>query len=438
MKGMSKFQLILTGIFGAFILIGVLVFALYRGADKSEVSRALVWGTMSDSMFSDFLLQSGLDRDEALNITYVQKRRETFDQEFVEALAVGRGPDLFFLPQDSIVKHQDKIITIPFTSLSERSFKDSFVEGAEVYLTSAGALGVPFLIDPMVMYWNRDMFTNAGLSQPPKTWSDFYDLSTKLTVRDSNLNISKSAIAFGEYDNIVNANEMLSMLILQAGNPITTRALNDGSYSDPINNLFDQRFGLSIAPAVQVMNFYTEFANPLKPFYSWNRSLPNSKAFFLSGDLAVYFGFASELADLRLKNPNLNFSVSAVPQPKGTERATTFGRMVALAVPRNSSNSTAAFMVAAKLTSADAMASLSKVTNLPPVRRALLAEGSNEAFMSVFYDGAIQARAWLSPEPTKLNVIFREMVESVTAGRADTADAVSKASSQLNTALNIR
>jgi ABC-type glycerol-3-phosphate transport system substrate-binding protein len=436
MKGMSKFQLILTGVFGAFILIGVLVFALYRGSDNAEVSKAVVWGTMSESLFSSFLFESGLDQDETVNITYVQKRRETFDQDFVEALAVGRGPDLFFLPQDSIVKHQDKIITIPFSSLSERTFKDSYIEAAEVYLTSAGTLGVPFMVDPLVMYWNRDMFTNAGLSQPPKTWSDFYELSTKLTSRDSNLNISKSAIAFGEYGNVANANEILGLLILQAGNPITTRAFGSESDPGPINNLFAQQFGLTIAPAVQSLNFYTEFANPLKPFYSWNRSLPNSKVFFLSGDLAVYFGFTSELSDLRLKNPNLNFSVSPVPQTRGTERATTFGRMVALAVPINSPNATAAFQVAAKMTSPESIEVLSRITNLPPVRRGLLVEKPADLYKSVFYEAAVQSKAWLAPETAKLNDIFREMVESVTAGRTSTSQAVSKASDQIGVVLN--
>ena len=428
---MSKFQLILTGIFGAFILIGVMVFAFGQSSKSKDVAKATIWGTMNSGMFEAFLKEAGLDQDKTIKITYVEKNKDMFDQEFLEALAVGRGPDLFFLPQDGVLKHQDKIFPIPFTAYPERDFRDSFIEEGELYLTGNGVLGLPFLVDPLVMYWNRDIFSNAGLSVPPKYWSEIYGLSTNLTIKDTNLNITKSAIAFGEFGNITNASEILGLLVMQAGNPITARGQEDGI----IYNLFNQRLENTVSSAVLALNFYTEFANPLKPFYSWNRSLPASKDFFLSGDLALYFGFASELSDIRLKNPNLNFAVASVPQSKSAERIVTFGRMVALAITRNSVNAASAYQVASKLTNIQSIAALSKVTNLPPVRRELLASRPSEAFLSVFYDGAIQARGWLSPEPTKLNPIFKEMVESVTAGRAGTAQAISKTHEQLDAVL---
>lgn len=427
MKGMSKFQLILTGIFGAFILIGVLVFAFGQSSTTKSVATATIWGTMNSAMFQDFMREAGIDQDKTVQVAYVEKRKETFDQDFIEALAAGTGPDLFFLPQDSIIKHQGKIYPISFNSYKEGDFKNTFIEEGELYLTQDSILALPFLVDPMVMYWNRDMFTNAGLSVPPKFWSEMYDLSAKLTKKDTNLNISKSLIAFGEYSNVVNANEILGLLTLQAGNPITTRGADGVS----INNLFGQRFEYAVAPAVSALNFYSEFANPLKPFYSWNRALPSSKEFFLSGDLALYFGFASELADIRLKNPNLNFAVAPMPQSKDAERVTTFGKMVGLAITRNSKDIVDAYQVALRLTDAQSSAALSKVTNLPPVRRDLLTARPAEAFLSVFYDGAVQAKAWLSPEPKLLTPIFKEMVESLTAGRAGVNAAVSKAASEL-------
>ncbi len=42
--------------------------------------------------------------------------------------------------------------------------------------------------------------------------------------------------------------------------------------------------------------------------------MSDSKNMFLAGDLALYFGFASELDDLKNKNPNLNFDVTLFPQ----------------------------------------------------------------------------------------------------------------------------
>ena len=56
------------------------------------------------------------------------------------------------LPQDLIVKHEDKVFLIPPASLSERMFMDTFIEGSELYVTKNGAIGLPFTIDPMVLY----------------------------------------------------------------------------------------------------------------------------------------------------------------------------------------------------------------------------------------------------------------------------------------------
>jgi ABC-type glycerol-3-phosphate transport system substrate-binding protein len=276
------------------------------------------------------------------------------------------------------------------------------------------------------------MFSNASISVVPKFWSEFYDLAARLTVKDTNLNITKSAFSLGEYSNVTNANEIISLLIMQAGSPITARR-EDGR---GINNLLNQRLNFPVTPAELAVNFYTEFSNPLKSFYSWNRAMPDSKSMFLSGDLALYFGFASELADLRLKNPNLNFDVAAMPQTKNSERTITFGRMVGLAITKNSKNIAGAYQVVGKLTSQQSIQSLHELTNLPPVRRDLLARRPAEAFMTVFYDGAIQSRAWLSPETARVQPIFKEMIESVTAGRASIAQVLSRASQQLGVALD--
>lgn len=431
MKGMSKFQLILTGVFGLFIVVGVLVFAFGQTGGGGEVSRATVWGTMSQSAWSNFIREAGLNEDKTVSIKYVSKDKETFDQEFIEALASGTGPDLFFLPQDSILRHEDKIYPIPFDSYSERKFTETFLEEGELYLAKDSILALPFMVDPMVMYWNRDTFSNAGISAPPRYWSEMYDVATKLTVKDVNLNISRTALALGEHSNVSNVNELISLLVMQAGSPITNRRQSDGV----IENLFNQRLNFAVSPALRAINFYTEFSNPLKPFYSWNRSLPISKNFFLSGDAALYFGFASELADIRLKNPNLNFGVSAIPQTRDTNRTITFGRMVGLAIPRNSKSVAGAYNVALALTSPKSIAALSKVTNLPPVRRDLLSARPSEAYQSVFYDGAIQARGWISPEPARLNPIFKEMIESVTAGRAGIDQVLSRANQQIDALL---
>lgn len=419
MEGMSKFQLISLFVFGFFIVVGVAIFALGGLSEEADVSAATVWGTMDSKVFEGALASTGLYQNKSISITYVQKNSSSFDQELLEALATGTGPDIFFLTNESVIKHRAKILPIPYESYPARNFLDNFIEAGEVFLAPDGVLALPFSIDPMVMYWNRDLFSNAGLATPPRFWSGFYDLSNLITKKDSNLNVTISSAPLGEFANISNAFDIVGLLFMQAGSPIVRTGSADGLIQSAINQ--------PPLAAERALSFFTEFANPLKPYYSWNRSLPLSKNLFLSGGLATYFGFASELADLRLKNPNLNFDVAAIPQTKDAARVTTIADITGLAISKNSPNIAGAYNIAVLLTSQQMIDTFSKATNLPPVRRDSLSSKPAESYLSVFYDAAVQAKSWLVPDAVKTPAIFKEMVESVTGGRDTVSEAVVRA-----------
>ncbi len=435
MKDMSKFQLIVTGVFAGFILLGVLAFSLYKGGSSVVTSDVLIWGTLSTNEFNTLIEPLAISKDKTVRISYVQKTASQFDNDFINALASGVGPDLFFLSQDSILKYKDKIFIIPYKSYSERVFKDTFIQEGELYLDSVGVLALPFTIDPLVMYWNRDIFTNIEASQPPKYWDDFYPLIKNITKRDASLNILKSAISFGEFKNVYNSKEIISALLMQSGTLITSTN-NNGV----VNSVLTDKNNTSSAatPAESAISFYTNFANPVKDFYSWNRSMSSSQNSFLSGDLAVYFGLAGELFDLRAKNPNLNFDVASFPQIKNASVKITFGKMNALAINKNSKSVQGAFTVAMALTAKDSIDSLTNILNLPPVRRDSLAGTPADAYMSTFYSGAIASRGWLDPDKNQTAIIFQEMIESITGGRSNVFNAVSATNEKINILLNNR
>ncbi len=426
MKEMSKFQLVLTGVFGACILLGVLIFSLGKFGSGQSLATVVVWGPLPSSYFSDLVTAAGLKDSKTIKIDYVQKDEAKFEKDFIEALASNQGPDLFFLPQDLILKYKNKIFPIPYKNFPERNFKDTFIEEGELYLAPEGVLAVPFTVDPLVMYWNRTIFSNVGLGTPPKFWSEFYDLTPRLTTKDGALNVRQSAIAFGEYGNVSHATEILSTLIMQAGGVIS------GRQNGEVVSFLQYKFNSPVLPATAALGFYTEFINPLKPFYSWNRSLPSSRNYFISGDLATYFGYASEIADIQNKNPNLNFDVAKMPQSTESEKVLTFGKMNALAVTKASKNIAPAVQVAMLFSSQPVILKLSELTKLPPVRRDLLTQKPTDAFMSIFYDSAIQSRGWLQPDRAETNTIFKEMIESVTAGRRTAGESVQRTDEEIN------
>src|SRR5688572_15392495 len=126
---MTKFQVILLSFFGFFIVLAVIVFAFYKGGGAGSVSATVtIWGDIANEDFNLFLNNTTKVRNQQLTLRYVEKSAATLDQEFTEALAVGKGPDIIILTQNKLWKNINKIIPIPYSSISKRDFQRTFVE----------------------------------------------------------------------------------------------------------------------------------------------------------------------------------------------------------------------------------------------------------------------------------------------------------------------
>lgn len=421
--------MVVTGIFSACIVLGVVVFAMSKSTSSTTSANLVVWGTVSQEVFDSAYKASSVKNNKNIIVSYIKKDASSFDTEFVEALASGVGPDVVILRDDAVYKNTNKLFPIPFKNYPERTFKDTFIEEGEMFLTSDGALALPFIVDPMVMYWNRDLFSNNNIAQTPQYWDQIPNIIEKITRRDNNANVLQSAVALGEWKNISNAKEIISMLLLQAGTPITRRT-NSG-----VQSVLNEQFGYPEIPSTSATRFYTQFSNPTSPEYTWNRSLPSSLNFFLAGSLGVYFGFASEIFSIQQKNPNLNFDVTYVPQIRNTPKKTVFGHMYVLALVKQSQQIAGGYTLITSLTEANSIKSIEMITNLPPVRRDLLATVPTDAFREVFYKSALISRSWIDPNTSASANTFKDMIESITSGKNRLSEALSQADQELNAQL---
>jgi multiple sugar transport system substrate-binding protein len=427
---MTTFQVILLIIFGAFLVIGVLIFAAGHVGNQASTPTIVLWGSIPGPVMRDLLDQIDSQQRGLLKISYLYKDPTTFDKDFTEAIATGNGPDLAMIPENEILSERNKLIPIPFATLSDREVQDTFIQETSLFRTSKGYLALAFLIDPLVMYWNRDSFQSAGIAKPPSYWDEFAPIISKLTQKDQASNILKSTLSFGEYVNVANAKPILSTLIMQAGNPITT--IGNTEDPDAVTAVLDKKFNGIVLPAEAALDFYTQFADPANTAYSWNRSLPLSTNMFLSGDLATYFGFASELGDLQKKNPNLNFDVAPMPQPRNGTAKLTYGRLIGLALVNGSKNVNEAYRSMRVLTGTLALGILSADQRLPPTRRDLFASSTpSDPALSVFDNAALQSQGWLDPDPVATNKVFSDMIESIKSGSLKTNDAVGQANEEI-------
>jgi len=422
MKKTNTFQTILLVVFGFCIMFALIIFATQKSGDKKEINYGTVkiWGTLPS-----VVMKESIDQIEAnITITYEQKKETSLRQDLIEeALAGGSGPDLVILPYGEFMDYKKFLYPVPYKDFSERDFTDTYIDQASLYLANDGEFALPLLVDPIVMYWNKEIFSSNAISVVPTVWDEFKVLAPSMTVRDDT-KISRSTIPFGQYVNVNHAKDIISMLIMQAGAPIVSS--NKGVLTVNVN----EKIG-SVYPATAAIEFFMEFSNSSLPTYSWNRSLSSSKDMFISGKSAVYFGYASEEEEIEKTNPHLSFDVAIVPQIRGSERKLTFGRMNGVGILKNTSNVTGSLYAARLITSGTVAEKLSQDLNLPPANRSLLAKEPGGVYLPVFYDSAIISTSWADPSPDETSDIFEDTIEGILSSRYSVDLAVSGMERQL-------
>ncbi|MEW5908049.1 MAG: extracellular solute-binding protein [Patescibacteria group bacterium] len=429
---MTKFQIILISIliaafiFAALLFSGIIPWGGKRvGVEKVDLT---MWGPFPQESVNNFLNSFQQENRNKFFITYVEKFPASYKDELLNSMAAGNPPDIWFMTQDMVIAYKDKVEKIPFEIFPEREFRDTFIDAGDVFLDKKEnkVIAFPFFVDPLVLYWNKDLFSSFGIAKSPQSWDEFLVSVANLTKQDSAGNIIQSGTALGEFNNVKNAKEIILMMILQTGNPIVT-STDSGVY----HLIWNSRVSTTLSPAESSLRFFDEFSNPKKTSYSWNRAMSNSLNMFVKGTLAMYFGYGTEFQDIREKNPHLNFDVSIVPQIKDAKLRATFSRIYALAISKTSAKKQGAFSLIEHLTQKNYNKKLADKLFISPARRDLFAEGSGDAVMSVFYKSSVMSRTWPEPDSKKVSEIFQYMVDSTVTGKAKIDEAVEDAGNKL-------
>lgn len=428
---MRPFQIVVIGIFGALAVIGLITLSLIKGGGGSSDANpygesVVVWGTFDKRVMEKLFIDIAENDKPFSVVRYEEKNPETFDLDLLNAIAENRPPDLIILKHDALVTHRTKLFPLDFKTISERQFRDTYIDGADIFLRPDGIYGIPLVVDPLVMYWNRDMISSAGLAGPPKTWEELVSVTVpSITRTDSGLNILRSALAFGEYTNVSHAKKILSMLFLQSGTDIIIE--QDGNYVVTLG----ETSGSVLPPSEAALAFYVQFAIPANKNYSWNRSQSRDTLQFLAGDLALYFAPGGEYLDLERQNPNLNFDVATVPQGVGASILRNYGDFYALAIPRTSRNVAGAYNAALTIGSEAVVSRIATDLKLAPAYRSVIAQGTSDSIQNVLYRSVLIAHGWLDPNPKGTESVFKTMVEDITSGRELAKESVSDAVGRL-------
>ncbi len=427
---LRPFELVLVVVFGTLFVLALLLLRGYEAPEnetETQLGSVAIWGTLPQTAFDGLLTKIKQTDKGFINVSYRYIPQENFDEVFVNALADQKAPDLLLLPHDRLVKHRTRLQPLSYESVPIRDFRTSYIDGAEIFALSDGVYAFPMAVDPLVMYWNRDIFADQGVLVPPNTWETLVgETVPTFTERDFNRNIEQAGIAMGEYVNIKNAFPILSLLLLQGGSAMVTEEKEQ--YRVRLN----EKTGATgnVEPLTNAAAFFTNFSNTTNTLYSWNRSLRLDRDMFLSEDLALYFGYGSEGVEIAERNPNLSFDIAEVPQGAAATVKRTYGLYYGLAIPKAAPNKNGALAAMQVLGSSQWTSEFSSAYNFAPAHRSLLAEGSNDVYGRIYYQSALYSRGWLNPDLEQMGEVFEKMLDDINANRRDigaaTADAVDR------------
>jgi ABC-type glycerol-3-phosphate transport system substrate-binding protein len=418
---MKKTPYLQIGIYIACGIGVILAIAIFSGklpvgksASDGPAGTVTMWGVLPSQVMRDYIANA-LSAYPELRVTYVQKDARTLQSDLVNALASGVGPDLVTVSPSDIIANKDRLLPIPYTSLPLQTFQNTFVDQASLFTRADGILAIPLVIDPMVMYYNKDLLTSAFAVKPPSTWDEVTALNKQLTQKDDGGVLSVETIAMGTFDNIAHAKDLVAMITLQAGGTLIGFDEMSKKYI-PTLTYGTQAGGYPFAIA---LDLFTSFAKSTDPDrYSWNASLPLDTDQFVAGKLALYFGYGSELATLRKKNPNLNFNVAMVPQSSRRPTKATYGKMIGLAVTKMSKQPALSVLVANQLAQKESLQLyLDRDSTLAPARKDMLAEiPESDALRTLVYRSAIISKNFLDPDPSQTSLLFKKIIDQINAG----------------------
>ncbi len=412
---------------GAFAaLFSILIFSgkLPIGSNNTANSpqgEVILWGTLPDVDMNK-IVQAFNPQAKTYRVTYKQVREDVFAKTLVEALASGTGPDMIMAPQQIILSQEARLYPFPIASLSEKSFKDAYVDGASLFSTPLGAIALPVSIEPMVLFYNRTLFSKQGIVGPPTTWDDVMSIVPRLTILNTKGQFVESGIALGA-PNTPYAKDILMAIVSELGQtPVLKQYNQDGSSAIGVLANISPTNTNDVLPLSSALRFFTQFADPTKITYSWNQFSGNADDIFVAEKLAMYIGYSGELNTLKARNPRGDFEMTYLPQAKGYNTFSTGARMYGIATLKSSKNPTAALNVEAQFSGAGVSPSISAIIGAVP---ALRTYSTTSGLNDIISRSMLVAKGWYDSYPEDSDAYTSAMISDVLNNRASVSDASS-------------
>ena len=407
----SIVQVIILGVFAVGFLVGLILFSKGSGKKNNEETKinygvVNIWGILDKDKFDAFKNKIGKKNDKFKRaVIYKQVPKEEFEFKLINSIADGKQPQMILVNNKMLGRLKKRIKPIYKNRITKAGIENNFVESSRVFLDNENVIGFPLIVDPMVMYYNRDIYSTNSIPEPAKDWVKFKEDISKITIKNSK-NILLAGAAIGTYDNITYAKELFISLLLQ------TRI----NYQKGIK--FSENDSSKI---LATLKFYTSFANYFfeNKNYTWNTSMGNSMQLFTASKVATIFGLASDNEKIRLRNPNLNFQITEVPSDSNNNFKAVYADIYGLSLVKNAKNSNGAYFVLDKIKQEESLKEFSRFFRLPSAKNSIVTQKTQSLFTRISNKSAVYAKPVLFQNEKEIEKIIGSYLKSVVYGKID-------------------
>jgi multiple sugar transport system substrate-binding protein len=364
-----------------------------------------------------------------INIELSQQTFSNYESRLFTRLQQATGneepaPDIFRIHNTWTPKYYSYLAPMPADIMSVEEYQQKFYPTAlnDFTAKNGNIYAIPLEIDGLMVFYNKQLLAEEGMTEPPEDWDSFFELARDLTKRDASGRILQAGVAIGTSRNIMHSAEILAYML----------ALEDIQVMDQTRT----HISLNTPRVQRVFETYTNFAKGDNAL--WSPSLRSDLEMFFTGDLAMMIAPSWRAFDIIQAAPRIEFDTAPLPQLLANEKDIYYATYWGDAVNRTSANPLAAWKFIAFLAQKEQQMKL--YSNASQIRAfgepyslvELNSEMLNKPYVSAIAQMAPNMRSYPWGDETLVNSAINTAITDIIEGRSDVDSALEDAEAVIN------
>jgi multiple sugar transport system substrate-binding protein len=225
---------------------------------------------------------------------------DNLEQKLTTDIAGGTAPDISIIGTRWLAGYVEEGIAEPLDSYMSDEFKGRFIE---TFLTPSvfdgQTFGLPVAASARAMYYNKALFEQAGIAEPPATWDQVKDAAAKITA------LGGDVYGFGLQGKEIETDAYWYYALWTHGGDL----------------LVDGKSGIASEAGIQAANLYKSFIDEglTEPGVT-NYSREGLQDLFKQGRIGIMLTGPWLRGQMKAEAPDVQYGIA--PIPEGTAKAT--------------------------------------------------------------------------------------------------------------------